>query len=357
MSGPISVVVAVNPVPALLAAAAIRAAAAVYQGYARADALRAQHEADAQARDRQQKEADRRGEQAMQADAAEAEAAFGQLINLAEQLGIADKVRATLPQAPQIGDMEKRAVYLRTLQALTAELKSILLTEAARVLDENTEPATGLVISAEIAAAPAKRLAQRLLARIAHLGAPPENIQKLALELDQMLPGDRADLIATELRSQIQKHIETLQQLAVQDATAVIVEQSLKDLGYQVEEISNTLFVEGGVVHFRRQGWGDYMVRMRVNAGGAGANFNVVKAKKEGDTGHSAQDHIAEDRWCAEFPALLKTLEARGVKLDVTRRLEAGELPVQQVDPARLPKFVEEEEHSSAKALRAREIK
>ncbi len=357
MSGPISVVVAVNPVPALLAAAAIRAAVAVYQGYEKAGALRAQHQADNKAREAQTNEANLRGREAMQEDAKQTEAAIEQLIVLADQLGIADKVRATRPQAPASDDPESRIAYLRGLQALTAELRSILLTEAARVLDENIETAGGLVISAEIAGAPPKRLAQRLLARIAHLGAPPENIRKLAYELDNMLPGDRADLLATELRSQIQKHIEALQQQAVQEATAIIVEQSLKDLGYQVEEISNTLFVEGGVVHFRRQGWGDYMVRMRVNAGGAGANFNVVRAAKEGDTGHSAQDHIAEDRWCAEFPALLKALEVRGVKLDVTRRLAAGELPVQQVDPARLPQFADEEVQTSSKVLRAREIK
>jgi len=33
----------------------------------------------------------------------------------------------------------------------------------------------------------------------------------------------------------------------------------------------------------------------------------------------------------------MRTLGARGLTLDVTRRLDAGELPVQVVDPSTLP--------------------
>jgi len=96
-------------------------------------------------------------------------------------------------------------------------------------------------------------------------------------------------------------------------------------------------------VHFRRRDWGDYMVRLRVDAATGEANFNVVRAVDAGVSERSVLDHIAEDRWCAEFPALLKTLEARGVRLDVTRRLAAGELPVQLVERRKLPKFAQEE--------------
>jgi hypothetical protein len=155
----------------------------------------------------------------------------------------------------------------------------------------------------------------------------------------------------------IQAHIESLQQRLVQEATSTIVRQSLKDLGYAVEEVADTLFVEGGVVHFRKAGWGDYVVRMRVDAKGAAANFNVLRAVEPGDNERSVLDHIAEDRWCAEFPALLNALEIRGVHMNVTRRLEAGEVPVQLVERSKLPHFTEEDAPTPAAQPLARALK
>ena len=72
--------------------------------------------------------------------------------------------------------------------------------------------------------------------------------------------------------------LASCQKRSLDKATATIVAQSLKDLGYEVEDIPDTLFVEGGVVHFRRKGWGDYMIRMRVDAK---KSADVVKAFKE----------------------------------------------------------------------------
>jgi hypothetical protein len=64
----------------------------------------------------------------------------------------------------------------------------------------------------------------------------------------------------------------------------------------------------------------------------------VVRARGDEDSAERRRlDALAEDRWCAEFPRLLQTLHARGLTLDVTRRLEAGEVPVQVVDGASLP--------------------
>jgi len=68
-------------------------------------------------------------------------------------------------------------------------------------------------------------------------------------------------------------------------------------------------------------------------------------------------DHLAEDRWCAEFPALLGALEIRGVHMSVTRRLEAGEVPVQLVERSKLPRFTEDEAPPPAAKPVARELK
>lgn len=103
-------------------------------------------------------------------------------------------------------------------------------------------------------------------------------------------------------------------------------------------------------MHFRRPGWGAHMVRMRVDARAGSVNFNVVRAAEAGANEASVLDHLAEDRWCAEFPALLASLAARGVKLDVTRRLAAGEVPVQRVAPGSLPRFADDEANDGVDA-------
>lgn len=124
-----------------------------------------------------------------------------------------------------------------------------------------------------------------------------------------------------------------------QEAAAQILEKSLRDLGYEVEEIAHTLFVEGGVSHFQREGWEDYYVRLRVDPREQTINFNVVRPRgMEDSTLRKRLDFLAEERWCAEFPKLQATLAARGIVFTVTRQLGAGELPVQAVDPAGLPK-------------------
>lgn len=167
---------------------------------------------------------------------------------------------------------------------------------------------------------------ERVAAGVGLLDEPTRSIAKAALE-----------------------EISASRQHEEQEAISLVLEQSLRDLGYEVGDISQTLFVSGGVVHFQKQAWQNYHVRMRVNTTDKTINFNVVRAQGTGDaTQDKRLDHLAEDRWCAEFPALLKTLEARGVKLDVTRLLQAGEVPVQVVDAATLPAMrVEEERHQA----------
>jgi hypothetical protein len=352
MSGPITVIFSADPVIALLSAAAIRAAMAVLQGYEQAAVLKQEHEAGRSSSEIKQDQAQRQGQSALQEACAAAETDFDQLLALAARLGVADQVRATRPAPPEVQNFEIQAAYVRALQTLSAELRVILLTQAALQVEQFAEQ------PAELALPDAPRTqAQRLLSRIATLGVP-EAIQTLAQELERCLPGARADLLTMELRARIQAHLEALQKQQLSEATGSIVEQSLRDLGYQVEEIGSTLFVEGGVVHFRRQGWGDYCVRMRVDAAAGSANFNVVRAVQDGQNERSVLDHLAEDRWCSEFPALLKALEARGVHMNVTRRLEAGELPVQLVDAQRLPKFSDQEDvtHHAARPLQ-RELK
>ncbi len=269
--------------------------------------------------------------------------------------------RATRPVRPTGTDYIAVAAYVRALDGLADELQAILALAAARARDAAVAEDTVAFEIPEGMGAP-QTLAQRLLERIAHLGPPPEHIATLALELERTLPGERHHLLAMELRGRVQAHLDATQERLLQEATGVIIRQSLKDLGYPVEPVADTLFVEGGVLHFRRPGWGDHMVRLRLDAKAHTANFNVVcgvaPAEKE-QSERSVRDHIAEDRWCAEFPALLNALAARGVRLDVTRRLEAGELPVQRVERDLLPRFADaddDEAPAPAHQPRARSV-
>lgn len=345
MSGPTTAFVVVDPLSVLLAAAGIRALNAVQAGYKQSAALHAEHESNRDALHTAQIAASQQGLAALQQAAQTAESEFAQIAALAERLGATERIQASRPQPADANDEAALAAYVRGMQTLTEELKSVLCTEAARQqMDTGDNALLEFTVPATTPSTAAPSTTQRLLARIAHLEEPlPENITRLALEIDGAAPPERAELLTTELRKRIQTLLETEQQQQVQQATALVLEQSLKDLGYQVEDIASTLFVEGGVVHFRRQGWGDYRVRLRVNAQAESVNFNVIRAVDEGNNERSVLDHIAEDRWCSEFPALMQALEIRGVTLNVTRRLEAGELPVQLVQRDKLPRFAEEE--------------
>ena len=173
--------------------------------------------------------------------------------------------------------------------------------------------------------------------------------------LEAVVSGAQALLPDTlALAQQAARAIDTQRQQAEQEAAAYILEQSLRDLGYAVDGVADTLFVEGGVAHFQRHGWGEYFVRVRVQADEKTLNFNVVRARGAQESAERKRlDYLAEDRWCSEFPKLLDTLAARGINLNVTRLLGAGELPVQAVDPASVPQLVTEEAQRRAAQVHA----
>lgn len=117
-------------------------------------------------------------------------------------------------------------------------------------------------------------------------------------------------------------------------AAAAVLEGTLTDLGFVVEPISHTLFLDGGVAHFSRPQWGEYAVRLRVSPSEGTINFNVVResdAAPADPVSARIRDMRAEATWCEHIPQLSETLEARGIRLDVKRRLGAGEAPVQLV--------------------------
>lgn len=202
-------------------------------------------------------------------------------------------------------------------------------------------------------------LVARVLERL-ELGtnaALPPALEALAQQVITAPSADRAEALVTELRLQVKQHNDAraaaAEQTQLQEAAAIVLEQSLKDLGYAVEEIEETLFVEGGIAHFQKAGWGDYFIRLRIDPKRGAMNFNVVRTGSMGED-RAREDMLAEERWCAEFPQLFDTLKARGIPITVTRLLQAGEAPVQVVDATSLPAR-KDEEHRHA-PLKARSI-
>lgn len=187
--------------------------------------------------------------------------------------------------------------------------------------------------------------------------ALPPALEALAQQVVDAPTPDRAEALVTELRLQVRNHntarSAAAEQRKLQEAAAIVLEASLRDLGYAVEEIEETLFVEGGVAHFQRPEWGDYFVRLRIDPKRNAMNFNVVRAGTVGED-RKQEDMLAEERWCAAFPKLFDTLKARGIPITVTRLLQAGEAPVQVVDAASLPERTDEERRHEP--LKARSI-
>ncbi|MBR7783838.1 hypothetical protein [Undibacterium luofuense] len=356
MSGPTTALfLSSDPLSILLSAALIRAQASIVNAHLLAERLRDENTERLEAHIAEINDESKSFQQQLKQAVQQAEEEFSGLLALAEQIGCAGQILAVRPASPADSSDEVLTAYVEALQAINAQCKPVLSAEAARRADQLHE-GTDTTLSKTAAEQIPRRIADRLLRRIADLGEVPEPLKLLAQDLSLALPGPHADMLATELRLQVQKLLDAELQRQVQEAQALIIEQSLKDLGYQVEEIRETLFVEGGVVHFRRSDWGAYMVRLRIDTKQGTANFNVIRAVAEGENERSVADHIAEDRWCSEFPALLKALEARGLSLQVTRRLEAGELPVQLVLASKLPQFHEEEQRSQQQQLRQRPL-
>jgi len=248
--------------------------------------------------------------------------------------GQAERFRATAARILARLELEEGATLPADLEAIARQIvlapsiehAEALATELRRAVQHEREQRIAQQKDGDRAAALLHELPQDAPAPLlCALEAVAAGVQRL----DATLAAAAADALALA-----REHGERLEQ----EAAALVLEASLRDLGYEVDGIEATLFATGGTVHFRRPGWDNYFVRLRVDADERNVNFNVVRASgDEPSTERQRLDALAEDRWCAEFPRLLDTLAARGLRLDVTRRLEAGELPVQVVDTAQLP--------------------
>jgi hypothetical protein len=333
MSGPMAASFGLEAAVLISAQSIIQGAAEVAAGMAAADRIAAETRRQRQEERRRMRAADQAGadQQQRMAETRAAQARFAAL--LADSRADTAAQSALAARLEELGGggaslHQQLAAFLEQAgQAATSDIATARRVLVARVL-ERLEPDTDAVL--------------------------PPALEALAQQVIAAPSADRAEALVTELRLQVQRHNEAravaAEQKKLQDAAAIVLEQSLKDLGYAVEEIEETLFVEGGVAHFQRPDWGDYFIRLRVDPKRNAMNFNVVRAGTTGED-RKVEDMLAEERWCSEFPKLFETLKARGIPITVTRLLQAGEAPVQVVDAASLPEHAgEAQRHAPLKA-------
>ncbi|MFH1842026.1 MAG: hypothetical protein ABIF77_02380 [bacterium] len=166
--------------------------------------------------------------------------------------------------------------------------------------------------------------ARLLLDRMAALEAP--EVDRARRSLQDVEAGRRP------LTDQHRDAVERAIKVGESRYADLVLREALDELGYQVEDSFDTLFLDGGTLHFTRPGWKEYSVRLRVSPTDASLNYNVVRMDQAGtETSHeqALRDKEMEETWCSEAPALQKTLEWSGLKCWTMRRVEPGELRMQ----------------------------
>jgi len=119
---------------------------------------------------------------------------------------------------------------------------------------------------------------------------------------------------------------------AVDDArkikAAEILQTTLAGMGYQVESIKESLFVDGGAIHFRNDAWNDgYCVNLTVKD--ERIYFDMQRDIECG----RAQDEAVEQQWKSEFYKVRDALDKADIKItDVRVHAEPGKFAVPLVE-------------------------
>ena len=177
-----------------------------------------------------------------------------------------------------------------------------------------------------------RRQATELLAAI---GDPyDEDSQQVVSQLQQVIYGHVQ--LDDQLTGQAEELIQASQQRDVGGRVTEIAQQALADLGFAVDEGFSTVFVEGGIAHIQKSGWGDYYVRLRVNPEEQTMNVNMVRAgnPQERATAEKLRhDTEMEESWCRDHAKFQDELRKRGVQAQLIRHLDPGAVAVQIVTP------------------------
>jgi len=109
---------------------------------------------------------------------------------------------------------------------------------------------------------------------------------------------------------------------------ADILQSTLAGMGYQVESIKESLFVDGGAIHFRNDAWNDgYCVNLTVKD--ERIYFDMQRDIECG----RAEDEAVEQQWKSEFYKVRDALDKDGIRItDLKVHAEPGKFAVPLVD-------------------------
>lgn len=113
-----------------------------------------------------------------------------------------------------------------------------------------------------------------------------------------------------------------------------VIQDTLEELGYTVEDGFATLFVKGGVVHFQKPAWSTYHVRLRVNRQADELRFHMIREEKDAAQDQQAKDMEMETEWCTEYKELVSVLSDKGIQTKPIKHYAPGVVPVHNIRPA-----------------------
>jgi hypothetical protein len=123
-----------------------------------------------------------------------------------------------------------------------------------------------------------------------------------------------------------------------QAAAAFVLQESLRDLGYEVEEIEATLFADGGTVHFRRAGWDQLFHRLRVDPRERRQLQRRARERRRGERGAKATGRARRGSVVRGVPEAPANARSAGPHARREAQARGGEVPVQVVDGKNLPR-------------------
>lgn len=131
-----------------------------------------------------------------------------------------------------------------------------------------------------------------------------------------------------------------------QERAADILRKAFEELGYEVQGIASTLFVDGGRVYLHKSVWpGDRLVRLQVAPEKNEIDARLV-ALDNGDSGHDDAD--LERGWCDDLSRALLKMNEEGLSARVEKSHQPGaerppHINPQTLDPHFLEKIKEQE--------------
>jgi hypothetical protein len=108
------------------------------------------------------------------------------------------------------------------------------------------------------------------------------------------------------------------------------ISETLKELGYEVEEEFSTLFMSGSTVRLQKPDWDEYFVQFIFSQEENQINYNVVRLDDSNPSTENRQirDSEMESLWCSDFKELNHILENRGIENRLIRQENIGSIPV-----------------------------